>query len=86
MEQKTAIVTGVTGQDGSHLAELLLSKGYYVIGVMRRSSVDTTERVKHLKVSNNLKLVEGDITDVSSVMGILTLTDQVDEIEKLAAT
>jgi GDPmannose 4,6-dehydratase len=85
MTQKTAIITGVTGQDGSHLAELLLEKDYKVIGVIRRSSVDTTERVKHLKPNKNLQLVEGDITDVSSVMGILSLTDQVDEIYNLAA-
>ena len=85
MDQKTAIVTGVTGQDGSHLADLLLGKGYDVIGVVRRSSTDTSARIKHLSSHSNLKLVEGDITDVSSVMGILTLTDQVDEIYNLAA-
>ena len=48
-----AIITGVTGQDGSHLADLLLGKGYEVLGVVRRSSSDSTSRIKHL--SNNNK-------------------------------
>ena len=43
-----AIITGVTGQDGSHLADLLLGKGYEVVGITRRCSVDTTQRIKHL--------------------------------------
>ena len=43
-----AIITGITGQDGSHLADLLLEKNYEVVGVTRRCSVDTTERIKHL--------------------------------------
>ena len=45
---KKAIITGVTGQDGSHLADLLLDKGYKVVGVVRRSSTDNTSRIKHL--------------------------------------
>lgn len=82
---KTAIIFGVTGQDGSHLADLLLSKDYNVIGVARRSSVDTSERIKHLKNDKRFKLVEGDITDVSSVSNILTNYGEVDEIYNLAA-
>jgi len=82
---KKAIITGVTGQDGSHLADLLLGKDYQVIGMARRSSVDTSQRIKHLSSNNNFKLVEGDITDVSSVINILTNNDDVDEIYNLAA-
>lgn len=80
-----AIITGVTGQDGSHLADLLIDKGYEVVGVTRRSSVDNTERVKHLKNNNRFKLVEGDITDVSSVINIFKSNEDVDEIYNLAA-
>lgn len=47
-EQKTALITGVTGQDGSYLAELLLEKGYIVYGAVRRVSVDTKERIQHI--------------------------------------
>ena len=65
-----AIITGITGQDGSHLADLLLEKNYEVVGVARRCSVDTTTRIKHLFPNNKFKLVEGDITDVSSVINI----------------
>jgi GDPmannose 4,6-dehydratase len=82
---KSAIVFGVTGQDGSHLADLLLSKNYNVLGVARRCSVDTSERIKHLKDDNRFKLVEGDITDVSSVSNILKTYEKVDEIYNLAA-
>ncbi len=49
MERKVALITGITGQDGSYLAELLLSKGYDVHGTIRRSSVDYRERIAHLK-------------------------------------
>ena len=80
-----AIITGVTGQDGSHLADLLLEKNYEVIGVARRSSVDTTERIKHLSSNNKFKLIEGDITDVSSVINIFKNNDNVDEVYNLAA-
>ena len=82
---KKAIITGITGQDGSHLADLLLEKNYEVIGVARRCSVDTTERVKHLSYNNNFKLIEGDVTDVSSVYNIFKNNDNVDEVYNLAA-
>ena len=82
---KKAIITGITGQDGSHLADLLLEKKYEVIGVARRCSVDTTERIKHLSNNNNFKLIEGDITDVSSVINIFKNNDNVDEVYNLAA-
>ena len=80
-----AIITGITGQDGSHLADLLLDKGYEVVGVSRRCSVDNTERIKHLLDLENFSLVEGDITDVSSVINILKDNEDVDEIYNLAA-
>jgi GDPmannose 4,6-dehydratase len=80
-----AIITGVTGQDGSHLADLLLEKNYEVVGVARRCSVDTTERIKHLSSNNKFKLIEGDITDVSSVINIFKDNDNVDEVYNLAA-
>lgn len=80
-----AIITGITGQDGSHLADLLLDKGYEVVGVSRRCSVDNTGRIKHLLNLENFSLVEGDITDVSSVINILKDNEDVDEIYNLAA-
>lgn len=80
-----AIITGVTGQDGSHLADLLLNKNYEVIGIARRASTDTTQRIKHLSNIPSFKLVEGDITDTSSIINILKNTAHVDEIYNLAA-
>jgi len=69
-----AIVTGVTGQDGSYLSEHLLSQGYRVIGIGRRSSVDNTERIQHLKDSPSFKLVEGDVTDPSGINNLIAST------------
>lgn len=80
-----AIITGVTGQDGSHLSDLLLSKGYDVIGIARRTSTDNTKRIKHLLSHPSFKVVEGDITDVSSIYNVLNNTEHVDEIYNLAA-
>jgi GDPmannose 4,6-dehydratase len=82
---KTAIIFGITGQDGSHLADLLLDKGYYVIGVSRRASTDNTVRIKHILKNPSFKLVQGDITDTHSVLSILKKYDPVDEIYNLAA-
>ena len=66
---KTAIITGVTGQDGSYLAELLLSKGYQVYGLVRRTSQPTQGRslINHLLENDNFHLVNGDLTDQSSI-------------------
>ena len=79
---KKALITGVTGQDGSYLAELLLQKGYKVYGMVRRSSVENYERVEHIR--DQLHLVQGDLTDQSSldeaIKGIMP-----DEIYNLAA-
>ena len=66
---KTAIITGVTGQDGSYLAELLLSKGYQVYGLVRRTSQPTQGRnlINHLLKNERFHLVNGDLTDQSSI-------------------
>jgi len=66
-----ALITGITGQDGSYLAEFLLEKGYIVYGIIRRSSVDTTERIKHFKDNSNFILKYGDITDSSSITNVI---------------
>jgi GDPmannose 4,6-dehydratase len=68
---KVALITGITGQDGSYLAELLLDKGYKVHGVVRRSSSINTSRIDHLYHNSNFKLHYGDITDSLSIMGII---------------
>lgn len=81
---KTAIIFGITGQDGSHLADLLLDKGYSVIGVKRRSSTDNTSRLTHIN-SDRFKLVEGDITDSYSIINLLKANEHVDEVYNLAA-
>jgi GDPmannose 4,6-dehydratase len=80
-----SLIFGITGQDGSHLADLLLDKGYEVVGVSRRSSVDNTQRISHIMNHSRFKLVEGDITDTSSVLNILCNNENVDEIYNLAA-
>ena len=80
-----AIIFGITGQDGSHLADLLLEKGYEVVGISRRASTDNTQRIKHLVDTAGFKLVQGDITDAFSVGNILAEYDDVDEVYNLAA-
>ncbi len=80
-----AIITGITGQDGSHLADLLLSKGYEVIGISRRCSVDNTQRIQHLVGDPKFKLVSGDITDVHSLLKVFQNNEDVDEVYNLAA-
>jgi GDPmannose 4,6-dehydratase len=77
-----AIIFGITGQDGSYLAELLLEKGYEVVGVTRRVSVDTLSRINH--ILPKIKIVEGDITDAFSVSNIVN-TESPDEVYNLAA-
>ena len=69
---KVAAISGVTGQDGSYLAELLLDKGYFVIGFSRRVSVDTTERIKHLLTNANFQFEEGDVCDSLYIIELLT--------------
>ena len=65
---KTAIVTGITGQDGAYLAELLLDKGYRVYGLLARRATATTWRLEHLNVLDKVELLEGDLTDVTSII------------------
>lgn len=79
---KTALITGITGQDGSYLAEFLLDKGYTVYGLVRRTSTVPTERIYHL--SHALRLVSGDLLDERSLRHILD-TVQPDEVYNLAA-
>lgn len=83
---KKAIVTGITGQDGAYLAELLLSKGYKVYGTYRRTSSVNFWRIKELDVQAhpNLHLVEYDLTDLSASLRLLETT-QADEVYNLAA-
>jgi GDPmannose 4,6-dehydratase len=81
---KTALITGITGQDGSYLAELLLSKGYMVHGIIRRSSSINTERIDHLYNNPNLKLHYGDVTDSLTLMNVLKKYNP-DEVYNLAA-
>ena len=69
---KTALITGVTGQDGSYLAEFLLKKGYDVHGVIRRSSVDYRERIAHLEGRPQFHLHYGDMGDSMSVLQIIS--------------
>jgi GDPmannose 4,6-dehydratase len=63
-----ALITGVTGQDGSYLAELLLDKGYDVVGMVRRSSTVNFERIAHIQ--DRIALAPGDLLDESSMMGL----------------
>lgn len=81
---KKALITGVTGQDGSYLAELLLSKGYEVHGMIRRSSVDYRERIAHLEGNPAFHLHYGDLSDSISIMSIIGSV-RPDEIYNLAA-
>ncbi len=81
---KKALITGVTGQDGSYLAEFLLSKGYDVHGMIRRSSVDFRERIAHLEGEKNFHLHYGDLCDSSSIFGVVAKV-RPDEIYNLAA-
>ena len=81
---KKALITGVTGQDGSYLAELLLSKGYEVHGMIRRSSVDYRERISHLEGERNFHLHYGDLGDSMSLIKIIGSV-RPDEIYNLAA-
>lgn len=81
---KSALITGITGQDGSYLAELLLEKGYDVHGIVRRSSVHGTGRIDHLLSSSRLHLHDGDLADSSSLIRIISKV-RPSEIYNLAA-
>ena len=79
---KKALISGITGQDGSYLAELLLEKGYEVHGITRRSSISNTSRIDH--ILSRIILHDGDLSDSSSLVRIIGLV-QPDEIYNLAA-
>jgi GDPmannose 4,6-dehydratase len=82
MAQKTALITGITGQDGSYLAELLLEKGYEVHGMVRRSSTEKFDRIEHLR--DRITLHQGDLLDQRSLVDTLRAA-RADEIYNLAA-
>ena len=84
MERKTALITGITGQDGSFLAEFLLDKGYDVHGTIRRSSVDFRERIAHLEGKPNFHLHYADLSDSMSILQVVSKV-QPTEIYNLAA-
>ena len=81
---KKVLITGITGQDGSYLAEFLLEKGYEVHGITRRASISNTARIDHLIAKNAITLHDGDLSDSSSIIRIIGLV-QPDEIYNLAA-
>ncbi|MDW8395819.1 MAG: GDP-mannose 4,6-dehydratase [Anaerolineae bacterium] len=79
---KTALITGITGQDGSYLAEFLLQKGYRVVGMVRRSSTVNFDRIQHIQ--DQIELAQGDLLDQSSLMELIR-EHQPDEVYNLAA-
>lgn len=81
---KKALITGITGQDGSYLAEFLLDKGYEVHGIIRRTSTSNTERINHLIRDNLITLHDGDLSDSLSIIRIIKEVEP-DEIYNLAA-
>lgn len=80
--EKRALITGITGQDGSYLAELLLEKGYKVFGLRRRTSVPIMENIEHIK--NEIEFVDGDLLDASSLLQAVKVANP-DEVYNLAA-
>ena len=81
---KTALITGITGQDGAYLAKLLLDKGYKVYGVIARRSTSTTWRLNFLGITNEIELIEGDMTDVTSLIRAIQKSNAT-EVYNLAA-
>ena len=81
---KTALITGITGQDGSYLAELLIEKGYMVHGIVRRASLINTHRIDHIFDHPQMKLHYGDLTDASNLVHVIQKS-QPDEIYNLGA-
>ncbi|MBN1995668.1 MAG: GDP-mannose 4,6-dehydratase [Anaerolineae bacterium] len=84
MSQKTALITGITGQDGSYLAEFLLQQGYNVVGMVRRSSTVNFDRIAHLQEEKALEIVQGDLLDQMSLIDLLR-EYQPQEVYNLAA-
>jgi len=83
-EAKSALITGITGQDGAYLAKHLLDKGYTVYGLAPRRSTDTNWRLRYLEIENKIQLLEGDITDLSSLIRAME-SSEASEVYNLAA-
>jgi len=81
---KSAFITGITGQDGAYLAQLLLGKGYRVSGLLARRSTDTLWRLRELAIDREVQLIDGDLTDLSSLLRIVEST-KADEVYNLGA-
>ena len=81
---KTALITGINGMDGSHLADFLLEKGYKVYGMERHSSIKNRTNTKHLENSENFEFITGDLTDSTSLLSVLS-TSQPDEVYNLGS-
>src|SRR5438477_4671131 len=81
---KSAVITGITGQDGAYLSRLLLDKGYRVIGFTPRRGSDTTWRLREMRVADRVEMIYGDVTDLSSVLHVMR-SQQPDEVYNLAA-
>jgi GDPmannose 4,6-dehydratase len=84
LKNKSALVTGITGQDGAYLAKLLLDKGYAVHGLHARRSTDTLWRLRELGIANEVNLIEGDLTDLSSTIRSMEQS-RADEVYNLGA-
>ena len=81
---KSALITGITGQDGAYLAELLLQKGYAVHGLMPRRSSDTMWRLRELGIAADVRMIDGDLTDLSSIIRAIN-TSRANEVYNLGA-
>jgi len=81
---KSALITGITGQDGAYLAKLLLTKGYRVFGLLARRSSDTRWRLRHLGIGDDVTLVDGDLVDMTSILRALEVS-AADEVYNLGA-
>ena len=81
---KTALITGINGMDGSHLADFLLEKGYKVYGMERHSSIKNRTNTKHLENNENFEFITGDLTDSTSLLSVLS-TAQPDEVYNLGS-
>lgn len=84
LKQKTALITGITGQDGAYLAKLLLEKGYRVVGLLAHRSTPSYWRLQELKIDQKVELIEGDLMDLSSLVRIMENINP-DEVYNLAA-
>jgi GDPmannose 4,6-dehydratase len=81
---KSALITGITGQDGAYLARHLLENGYRVAGVLARRSSDTSWRLRYLGIENDVRLLDGDLSDLSSLIRAME-SSAADEVYNLAA-